>query len=270
MKKIIFLILSILLLSGCNERDLPQEEIVNQNKPLKETTNDNLDDRLTINIKETTDCTNALTKYYEEENRRIYLSCLDEIILTTSNNKDITLKYYLQNINKPYDDSINSLVDNIDNVDYFSDGGTKLYKTNKYAILLCNTLDGNKDIYIGNKNLRYKSNYCEENNNTFTRTYTIKKVENYTKQQYENGIPVTYAKSLSVTLSQFQGETKTVIINNPPSEIRKNKTYEFEFMLNENSNNIEDTIESIFKNAMIIDITKTDKTGLSQKQDEIK
>lgn len=270
MKKIIFLILSILLLSGCNERDLPQEETVNQNTPLKETTNDNIDDRLTINIKETTDCTNTLTKYYEEESRRIYLSCLDEVYLKTKDNKDITLKYYLQNINKPYNDSINSLVNNIDNVDFYYDGGTKLYKKDDVSILLCNTLDGNKDVYIGNKNLKYKSNYCQENNSTFTRTYTIKKIENYTKQQYENEIPVTYAKSLSVTLSQFQGETKTVIINNPPSEIIKNKTYEFEFMLTEDNNNIDDNIESIFKNTIIVDITKTDKTELSQKQDQIK
>ena len=40
--------------------------------------------------------------------------------------------------------------------------------------------------------------------------------------------------------------------------------------INENSNNINDTIESIFKNTTIVDVTKTDKTGLSQRQDEIK
>lgn len=270
MKKIILICLSVLLLTGCNKRDFLKEKIVNQNTPLKETTNNELVDEFTISIQETTDCTNTLTKYYEEENRRIYLSCLDEIYLKTKYNKDITLKYYLQNINKPYNDSINSLVDNIENINYFSDGGTKLYKTDKYAILLCNTLDGNKDIYIGNQNLKYKSNYCQENNSTFTRTYTIKKIKNYTKQQYENGIPVTYAKSLSVTLKEFQGETKTIIINNPPTELITNKTYEFEFALNENNKNIEDTIESIFENTTIIDITKTDKTGLSQKQDQIK
>lgn len=260
MKKIIILTLSILLFSGCDKRNLQQNEI----------TKVNLSDELTIHIKETKDCTNTLTKYYEEDNHNIYLSCLDEIYLKDDDNKQISLKDYLQNINKPYNESINDLVKNIDDINYYSDGGSKIYKTNKYAILICNTLDGNKDIYIGNKNLRYKSNYCKENNNTFTRTYTINKVENYTKQQYENGIPVGYAKSLEVMLSSFQGETKTVIINNPPSEIIKNETYEFEFMLNEYNPNTEDNIESIFKNTTIVDIIKTKKTGLSQRQDKIK
>lgn len=260
MKKIILIILGILLLSGCNERDLPEEKTVNNS----------LDDKLTISIKETLNCTNTLTKYYEEENRRVYLSCLDEVNLKSQNSKEMTLKYYLQNINKPYDDSIQDLVNDIENVDYFYDGGSKLYKTDNFAILLCNTLDGNKDIYIGNNNLKYKSNYCKENNITFTRTYTINKIENYTEQQYENGIPVTYAKSLSIALSQYQGETKTVIINNPSTDLLENTTYEFEFSLNESDTNINDTIESIFKNTTIVDITKTEKTGLSQRQDEIK
>ena len=114
--------------------------------------------------------------------------------------------------------------------------------------------------------MQYKSNFCKDNNNTFTRTYTIKKVKNYTKQQYENGIPVTYAKSLEITLSQFQGETKTVIINNISKDLIENNTYEFEFMLYEDNKNIEDTNESIFKNTHIVEVRPTDKVGLSQIQ----
>lgn len=260
MKKIIILILTIILLTGCNEKKLNNEETINQNNG----------DHFNISIKETRDCTNTLTKYYEKGNRKIYLSCLDEVYLISETIKENTLNHYFQNTNKPYDEVIKNLVKNIDNVDYYSDGGTKEYKTDNYTILVCNTLDGNKDIYIGNKNLRYKSNYCKENNTTFTRTYTVNKVENYTKQQYENGIPVTYYKSLEVTLSLFQGETKTVIINNPPSEIKEDKTYEFEFMLTEDNPNVEDKIESIFKDTIIVDIIETDKLGLSQRQDEIK
>ena len=232
--------------------------------------NQNSSDNFNINIKETEDCTNTLTKYYEQKEHKIYLSCLDEVYLKSENIKENTLNYYLQNTNKTFDEVIKNLVKNIDNVDYYSDGGTKIYKKDNFTILVCNTLDGNKDIYIGNKDLRYKSNYCKENNTTFTKTYTINKVENYTKQQYENDIPVTYSKSLEVTLNLFQGETKTVIINNPVSEIKENKTYEFEFMLNEDKPNIEDTIESIFKDTIIVDIIETDKLGLSQRQDEIK
>ena len=117
--------------------------------------------------------------------------------------------------------------------------------------------------------MKYKSNFCKDNNNTFTRTYTVKKIEKYTKQQYENGIPVTYAKSFEVTLSQYQGKTETVIINNISIDLIKDKTYEFEFMLYKDNKNIEDTIESIFKNTHIVEIRETNKTGLDQIQEPI-
>lgn len=41
------------------------------------------------------------------------------------------------------------------------DNGTVLYKTNYFSLLKCNTLDGNKDIYMGNENFVYKSDYCK-------------------------------------------------------------------------------------------------------------
>ena len=260
MKKGIILILIIVLLTGCNKSNLTKEEKINEN----------MYDFFNINIKESIDCTNKLTKYYEKDGRKIYLSCVDEIYLKEEILDKNTLNYYLKNTNKSYDEVIQNLVKNIDNVDVYYDGGTKIYKTDKIGILLCNTLDGNKDIYIGNNNLKYKSNYCKKNNSTFTRTYTVNKIEKYTEQQYENGIPVTYAKSLKVSLSLFQGETKTVIINNPIIEIKENKTYEFEFMLVDDNKDIQDTIESIFKNTILVDIIETNKKGLSQKQEEIK
>lgn len=41
------------------------------------------------------------------------------------------------------------------------DNGTVLYKTNYLSLLKCNTIDGNKDIYMGNENFVYKSDYCK-------------------------------------------------------------------------------------------------------------
>ena len=42
----------------------------------EETINQNSSDNFSINIKETEDCTNTLTKYYEQKEHKIYLSCL--------------------------------------------------------------------------------------------------------------------------------------------------------------------------------------------------
>jgi len=231
--------------------------------------NDNNNNQnLTIN--EDSECDHKPKLYYQNNNQKIYTYCLDKIELTIDN-EPIELKEYLKN------NSINDLINSLEKTASLYDGGTNIYNdggskritNNGITLIKCNTIDGNKDIYIGNKDMEYKSNFCKDNNSTFTRTYTIKKIKNYTKQQYEDGIPVTYSKSLSVTLSQFQGETKTVIINNIFEKLEKNKTYEFEFRLRNNTASIEDNIESIFKNTDIIEVRQTNKKGLSQIQDPI-
>lgn len=39
--------------------------------------------------------------------------------------------------------------------------GTILYKNDDFALLICNTREGNKDIYINDKSLVYEKNYCK-------------------------------------------------------------------------------------------------------------
>ena len=239
----------------------------NSNKNESYTYSDNYDSITTTK----SECDHKPRLYYQYDNRKIYTYCLNKVELIIDN-KTIELKDYLKN------NTLDSLIKELELISSLYDGGTNVYNdggskritNNGITLIKCNTIDGNKDIYIGNKDMQYKSNFCKDNNNTFTRTYTIKKVKNYTKQQYENGSPVTYAKSLEVTLSQFQGETKTVIINNISKDLIENNTYEFEFMLYEDNKNIEDTIESIFKNTHIVEVRLTEKVGLSQIQESIK
>lgn len=53
-----------------------------------------------------------------------------------------------------------------------NDGGTKIYQNNNnnnkyfindYRIIKCNTIDGNKDIYIGNNEMQFQDNFCKFN-----------------------------------------------------------------------------------------------------------
>lgn len=41
----------------------------------------------------------------------------------------------------------------------YKDGGSKLYKYNQFNILVCNTIDGNNDVIIGDTEMQI-SNYC--------------------------------------------------------------------------------------------------------------
>ena len=142
MKKIILLCTLLLLLSGCNGKNIEDNSnYEDSNMPLTKTKN----------------CTNEVKEYYTYQERTIYFVCIDEIYLQ----KDITLKYHLQNTYQTFDDSIKAIVSNISDVDYLKDGETKIYNHSKYTIIICNTLDGNKDIYFGDTNLEYQQEYCK-------------------------------------------------------------------------------------------------------------
>lgn len=109
-----------------------------------------------IKITKTKDCDNKVIEYYKYEEQKVYLVCLDEIKLD-----DATLKDYFSKTYQTFDDSINNLINSMKLVDTYKDGGTKLYKNDSIALIKCNTIDGNKDIYIGDINLEYEESFCK-------------------------------------------------------------------------------------------------------------
>ncbi len=113
-------------------------------------------DNQQIKITKTKECDNQVIEYYQYEEQKVYLVCLDDIKLN-----DVTLKDYFSKAYQTFNDSINSLINNMELIDAYKDGGTKLYKNDTIAIIKCNTTLGNKDIYIGDTNLEYQENYCK-------------------------------------------------------------------------------------------------------------
>ncbi len=223
-----------------------------------------------LNAETEKECNHEPMLYYEYNNRKIYSYCLSNIEISVNNEK-IELKDYLLN------NSLDSLISHLEKLSSYDDGGTTIYKdggskkitANGMTLIECKTLEGNNDIYIGPKDMKMKMNFCKSDNTTFTRTYIVDKVSNYTKQQFEGEIPVTYSKSLEVTLHEENKEPVTVIINNSAETPVAGKIYEFEFVI-DNKKELKDNIESIFKNCLIVEIRETTKTGLAQRQDEIK
>lgn len=252
----IFLILNLfLLLSGCNSKN----NITEDNKY-----------NYIIEVIEKDNCNYKPELYYTEDTRSIYTYCLDSVKIT-EDGKTTELKSYIKTHNKTLGEFINALVSesslNDGEKESYLDGGTKKISNNTLTLLRCSALFEPGDIYIGIRDMYYKLNFCKANNKTFIRTYTVKSVEKYTEQQYtEDGVPTWYFNSFKVTLSQFQGETKTLIINAISVDLKEDETYEFEFM---NNGILNDDIESIFKKSTIVEIRKTDKIGLDQTQDSI-
>ena len=123
---------------------------------------ENIETTIKINVIESTNCNLKLNEYYKNNDRLIYTACLDEIYLVRKNSDAVmTLKYYLENVYQTFDDSINELVKDATIDGVLKDGGTKIYKKDNYTIIICNTIDGNKDIYIGNKDFKYEQGYCK-------------------------------------------------------------------------------------------------------------
>ena len=114
-----------------------------------------------ISIVEEENCNLKLNEYYKYTVRTIYTSCLKEIYLERDNNKKMTLKYHLENVNQSFDRSIKQLISDATIHSYLKDGGTKIYKKDDYTIIICNTIEGNKDIYIGNKEFKYEQEFCK-------------------------------------------------------------------------------------------------------------
>lgn len=149
MKKInisIFLI-SMLFISGCNN-------------------NINISDNFKIEAKETKKCDLTKSKkYYKIVEQQIYLACLDEIKLV-DDKTSIHLKEYLENDKKGLEKILTKLNKEANAID----GGSKIYRSkeesvNKITLVTCNTLDGNKDIYIGPYDLdlsaSFENGFCK-------------------------------------------------------------------------------------------------------------
>lgn len=210
------------------------------------------------------DCDYKPILLVEQNDRKIYTYCLDDITIKL-NDKEENLEKFIKNDI----DAIDKIVGTLKLEGSFSDGGTKVYNGENITLVKCHTLDGNRDIYIGDQNMKFKENFCDNNNYTFVRTYTVNSIKEYTEQQYtDDGTPVSYGNSFLVELHQFQQKQTKVIINNLwDIKLEPNKTYEFEFQLYEDAKNIEDTTEYIFKYSTIVEIRETDKEGLEQLQE---
>ena len=200
-----------------------------------------------IELKKIENCSNELKKYTNIDGSDVYLFCLQDIIINTNRP--------LRNYN--FDGFINGL--KLEETTY-DDGGTKVYTNDNVAIIKCHTLLGNKNIYIGPKELfdenKFSVKLCTDTNKEpkeFTRTYKVEKV----LQGEEENL-------FWVTLKLFQAEADTVLIRTD-EKLKEGKNYEF--TLSTTNTSMDDNIDSIFKNSILLKIKETDKTGLDQIQE---
>lgn len=102
--------------------------------------------------------------YYKINDRTIYLSGnIDEFYVIPEKDTKITLKLYMSNICETFNDSIESITNRLDKKSILKDGGTTIYKSKKKDItmIVCKTIEGNKDVFIGDYSMEYEQDMCK-------------------------------------------------------------------------------------------------------------
>ncbi len=147
MKKFFILILlvtGILLITGCNKKSI------------------DLKDNYKIEPIESKKCSNnyEVEEYFNDGNQKVYLICLSDIKLKDNSNS-ISLKDYLEQEQNSISKVVTEFTTKLNYETGLFDGGTLIYKSDENSeyvdgeltLILCNTLEGNKDIYIGTEDV---------------------------------------------------------------------------------------------------------------------
>ena len=113
----------------------------------------------TIQVKKTKlQNTNKFNEYLKKDGITIYFaSNIEEVYLNLfyRDISNMTLKYYIENINEPLKDAIKDITHYLNREGIYKDGGSAVYRSKEYDITLvkCNNMSGNKDVYIGDYNM---------------------------------------------------------------------------------------------------------------------
>lgn len=105
----------------------------------------------------------SFNRYLTKENRTIYLENNIKELYIFDHQRRWTFKYYVTNANQSLERSLKSVTDLLEKEANLKDGGTAIYKDKdkNMTIIACNTLNGNKDVYIGDYQLSFKDNMCK-------------------------------------------------------------------------------------------------------------
>lgn len=107
---------------------------------------------------------NDIDYYYENTEFKIYIE---------ENSNRYDLKTALENNLIKFNNILEKSIETIT----FRDGGSKLYHFEYFNVIVCNTVDGNKDIIIGNKDMKI-NNYCTNDTEYKKATETVLELQN--------------------------------------------------------------------------------------------
>lgn len=218
--------------------------------------------RTKLYVTESKNCSEKVELYYtDSKGTKYYTHCLDSIVFDFGDRKlELKSALELKQI------TISDVLYELSEQEIYKDGGSILYRDNSkisdkgISILKCQTIEGNEDYYIGNKNMVKQDNFClnADYSCNFIRTYQVLDVSLSSDELY-----------LYFTLKQFQSDdiTTVKISKELGGTVEEDLFYEFTFKsLNKK---YKDNIKAIFDNNELTKIELTKKEGLDQIQESI-
>lgn len=102
-------------------------------------------------------------EYLNNDNIKVYLEENASDLYVTDAGRKMSFKDYANGLNQTLDRSIKDLTNKLEKTAALDDGGTTIYKDKdkNITIIACNTLAGNRDVYIGDYDLYYKNHMCK-------------------------------------------------------------------------------------------------------------
>lgn len=116
-----------------------------------------------IIAKEKVNCTNSKDLLISTKEYKIYTSCLESVTIKIDL-QEFSLQEFLKekaNLEKLIQILKEQTTLNDTTSLIYKDGGSTLYKGANLSLLKCNTIEGNKDIYIGSEKMYYEKNFCK-------------------------------------------------------------------------------------------------------------
>ena len=139
MKKLLCLFGVLVLVVGCSKEEVDDGAILSASK----------DGEAVVQ---------EFDKYFEMEGQDIYMETNLKDVYYKSNGKRYTLKEFFEN-----DGEISEITSLLGEGISYDDGGSMLYSSDEYdlSVLMCGTLNCNKDIYVGDYTMYYGDDMCQ-------------------------------------------------------------------------------------------------------------
>jgi len=193
-----------------------------------------------FSIDKINDCNILFSEYLKNEESTIYLNCLNEVKIQ-NDGEYLSLSKYLEK------NDITKVLSHLNLEKTLKDGGTQIYVDDVIKIIKCHTDDGNKDIYIGDKDMNnvavFENRGCGKNfftDREFEKVYTL---ENIIEEENKYTLKFSDDKTNIVSITNnFEKE----IIN----KLKKDKKYIITFE-NKYGELIQDDIREIFEKCTI-------------------